>query len=299
MATHAQRTLSAALKFNGIGLHSGHACTMSLLPARQDAGINFFIGGNSLRASFDNVVGTELCTTLSTATAAGDVVHTVEHLLSAMAAFRVDNAEVHLTAPEVPIMDGSALAFVHAFRENVVDIPTSRRRKVLVKQTVSVMSEPTGPQHTSTQSATLHPADGQGLILDVSIDFGSRIRSGAGSVQRVIFDVRKDDYESIASARTFGFEQDVDKMQAQGKAMGGSLENAVLFDRDGYCVNPDGLRFEDEPCRHKVLDCIGDLSLAGDIVAHYVGDRPGHTLNNLLLRKLFSSTANYTIVASS
>jgi UDP-3-O-[3-hydroxymyristoyl] N-acetylglucosamine deacetylase len=270
----AQKTLKSAIHCRGVGLHSGVKVGMRLCPAAPDTGVVFRRDGASIAAVWSNVVDSTLNTTLCNVE--GIKIGTVEHLLAAFAGCEVDNVVVELDGPEVPIMDGSAEPFVFLIDcAGLVeqDLP---RRAIKVLRPVTVAE--------GSKSASLLPQDG--FSMTVEIDFASR------AISRQDIDVVLDaaTFKSeIARARTFGFLHEVDRMRAAGLARGGSLENAVVVSGDTV-LNEGGLRFADEFVRHKVLDAIGDLALAGaPIIGHFRGVRSGHALNRRVLEALFAS----------
>lgn len=251
---------------------------MTLLPGGPDTGIVFKRtdiagGGGVIPATWDNVVDTMLCTTLGNAD--GVRISTVEHLLSALSGAGIDNLVVEVNGPEVPVMDGSAAPFMFLFEcAGIVeqDVP---RRFIRILKPVSVDDGKT--------SAALVPGDG--FTLDFEIDFSS----AAVSRQSISVDLSDDFFKKeISRARTFGFLHEVEQMRAAGLAKGGSLDNAVVVSGDKV-INEDGLRYEDEFVRHKVLDAVGDLFLAGgNVIGHFAGVCSGHAANNKLLRALFA-----------
>jgi UDP-3-O-[3-hydroxymyristoyl] N-acetylglucosamine deacetylase len=274
--TGRQHTLKTAIHCSGTGLHSGAKIAMTLIPAGPDTGIRFrrsdLPGTPEIAASWRNAVETPLCTTM----AAGSVkVATVEHLMSALAASGIDNAVVELDGPEVPIMDGSAAPFVFLVEcAGTLEQPAARQA-IRVLKTVTIAD--------GARRVTLSPAARFGIDFD--IDFDSEVvarQTWSGGITRQRF---KSD---LARARTFGFLQEVDHLRRNGLAQGGSLDNAVVIDGDGV-MNEGGLRFADEFVRHKVLDVIGDLYLAGGpIVGHFQGVRSGHAMNLQALKALFA-----------
>ncbi|MEQ8603538.1 MAG: UDP-3-O-acyl-N-acetylglucosamine deacetylase [Marivibrio sp.] len=280
-----QRTLRSAICCSGVGLHSGETVTMTLTPAEPDVGIVFRRtdlknGARDIPARFDAVVDTRLCTTLGNDH--GTRVATVEHLMAALAGCGVDNAIVEIDAPEVPVMDGSSEPFVFLIEcAGVVD-QAAARRTLVVRRPVAV--------EEGDARASLEPSDGFTISLD--IDFASR----AIGRQELHLDVCDLSFKrEISRARTFGFLHEVEALRAAGLARGGSLDNAVVVDGDTV-LNQEGLRFEDEFVRHKVLDCIGDMALAGAPIAGRLrGRRTGHGLNNRLLRALFADRENYML----
>ena len=281
MAAVRQTTLRRSISCGGVGLHSGARIRMVLRPAPARTGIVFRrcdLGGAGVPARYDRVADTRLGTTI-----AGDAdarVGTIEHLMAALWGCGVDNAFVDLDGPEVPAMDGSAGPFVSLIdRAGVVPLD-SPRWSIAVLRPVSV--------EEGLARVSLHPADCAGVRCEIDFDHP------AVGVQSFEFAAVNGAFrEDIAPARTFGFEKDIPAMRACGLALGGSLENAILLGPQEV-RNEEGLRFPDEFVRHKVLDCLGDLYLAGArIVARVEAHRAGHALNNRLLRKLFADPANW------
>ncbi len=283
-----QRTLKERISCAGIGLHSGAKVALSLVPADPDTGIVFRRtdrpGSDDIPARWDNVVDTRLNTTLGAAD--GTVVGTVEHLLSALAGAGIDNAVVEIGGPEVPAMDGSAEPFVFLIECAGTTLQDAPRRMIEILKPVSVGDH--------AKSATLQPASGFSVSLE--IDFENPVIAR----QRYYFDFEDGSYgREIARARTFGFEHEVEAMRKMGLAKGGSLDNAVVIGGDRV-LNRDGLRFHDEFVKHKVLDAIGDLYLAGQAIrGHYHGFKSGHALNNDLLRALFADRSAWRLAALS
>jgi UDP-3-O-[3-hydroxymyristoyl] N-acetylglucosamine deacetylase len=283
-----------------VGIHCGLPSEISVVPARASSGIVFVTPGGSIHAHIRNVSPTELTTTLRDESR-GVTVHTVEHLLAALAAHGVDNASVHMKCshaePAVPILDGSSRPFSDAIAPNIVEIPDTARRRLIVRRPVEVRVASEGRSMKLLPLACGEPR----TEFDVTIDFGPRIRTGTGGHQRCQFSVTdsngREFQKSIAGCRTFCFEDDLQRLRDSGLIKGGSLQNALVFDgAHGRCLTPGGLKFDDEPCRHKLLDCIGDLSLVG---AHFVGRvevvRPGHKLTHMALASLLSDSENYAM----
>ena len=280
-----QRTLKNEISCTGVGLHSGAQVTLKLMPAPTDTGIVFertdvFDLDPVIPAVWDRVVDTRLCTVIGNED--GVTVGTIEHLLAALAGCGIDNAPVELNGPEVPIMDGSSQPFVSLVEcAGVVKLPAPRR-VIRVLKTVNVK--------IGDSRAALLPAAWP--KLDVEIDFDSSVVSNqALSIGLVNGSFCKE----LARARTFGFLHEVEKMRAAGLAKGGSLDNAIVVSKNGI-LNDGGLRFNDEFVRHKMLDAIGDLYLAGGhIIGLFRGFRSGHAINNALLRALFSDIDAWTV----
>jgi UDP-3-O-[3-hydroxymyristoyl] N-acetylglucosamine deacetylase len=273
-----QQTLAGPVRMAGVGLHSGAAVTLTISSAPADSGLwvrrtDVTDVDPMIPARWDHVVDTRLCTVLGNAS--GVTVSTVEHLMAALAGLGIDNAEICVDGPELPIMDGSSAAFVEALTAAGVVAQGAPRSRLRVLETVTVRD--------GDSEATLRPAP-RGLSIDAAIDFESAAigrQRFSSVVTPAVFRVH------MARARTFGFRHEVEGLRAMGLARGGSLDNAVVVDGDTV-MNPEGLRHEDEFARHKALDALGDLALAGHaIIGAYAGVRPSHRLNNLLLRALF------------
>jgi len=275
-----QKTLKNPIHCSGIGLHSGTKVRMTLLPAPIDSGILFcrsdLPGAPEIAADWRNAVETPMCASI--AGPDGASVRTVEHLMSALAGCGIDNAVVDLDGPEVPAMDGSAAPFVFLIECAGVAAQDAARRCIEVRREVTLSD--------SERSISLKP--GHGLSIDFEIDFASP------AVARQEWDVRitPASYKrDVARARTFGFLHEVDRLREAGLAQGGSLDNAVVIDGE-QVLNEGGLRYDDEFVRHKVLDLIGDLYLAGGpLQARVRGVRAGHSMTLRLLRTLFADRA--------
>ena len=286
-----QRTLKSLTKAVGVGLHSGQRVELTLRPAAPDSGIVFrrvdLADAPEIRVSPQAVTETRLASTLS---AGGAKVHTVEHLMSACAGLGVDNMYVDITAEEVPILDGSAASFVFLLQNAGIVMQNAARRFVRIKSAVEVR-DGTG---TQTKWARLLPYNGYKLGFE--IDFNHPAVDSTG--QRVEFDLGAGNYaKDIARARTFGFTKDVEMMRANGLAMGGGMDNAIVMD-DYKVLNAGGLRYDDEFVKHKILDAMGDLYLLGHpLLAHYEARRSGHALNNVLLRALLDQPAAWEMVS--
>jgi len=278
-----QQTIASTVSCAGIGLHSGKRVTLTLRPAPADTGIVFVrsdLGGARVLAAARNVVDTSLATTLS---CRGVRASTVEHVLAALHGLGIDNALVEMDAEEVPIMDGSAAPFVVLIRAAGVRQQRKARRILVIARTVQVKD--------GDKLAELRPSDR--FRVSYTIDFDHP------SIATQFLDYRHSDTafeRELSRARTFGFLHEVEALQAMGLARGGSLDNAVVVGADAV-LNAEGLRYDDEFVRHKVLDAIGDLSLAGfRIAGHLLARKAGHSLNQALLAQLFSHRENYRIV---
>jgi UDP-3-O-[3-hydroxymyristoyl] N-acetylglucosamine deacetylase len=276
VGTAQQKTLKTAIHCRGVALHSGARVSMTLLPAAADAGIVFRRtdrAGAEIAATWQTAVEQPLCTRLDNGE--GVSVATIEHLMAALAGLEIDNAIIELDGPEVPVMDGSAAPFVFLIECAGVVEQDAPRRAIKVLKPVSVSE--------GGKSAALTPDDG--FSMSFAIDFAS----DAISRQDITIAVDPESFKSdISRARTFGFLHEVDQMRAAGLARGGSLDNAVVISGD-QVLNREGLRYVDEFVRHKVLDALGDLYLAGaPILGHFRGVRSGHALNRRLLAALFA-----------
>ncbi len=284
-----QRTLAGEISFSGYGVHSAVPVTLALSPAPADSGMiirrKLEAGqfSSSVQVHYSRVSRTTLCTTLDI----GDSVSvaTVEHVTSALSGMGVDNALITLDGPECPIMDGSAYPFAAAIMDVGLEIQPAPRRFLKVLRAVTVRN--------NDAFAALEPYNGR--ALDLEIDFDSKVIGR----QRMIFDWTPRRYfEDISRARTFGFLRDAKILRQAGYALGSSLDNSITL-QDDRILNPDGLRYEDEFVRHKLLDAIGDLSLGGlPIWGRFRSYKGGHALNAHVLAGLFSSAANYEIVSA-
>ena len=286
----AQRTLKSLTKAVGVGLHSGQRVELTLRPAAPDTGIVFrrvdLPQPVDIPISALAVTDTRLASTISNGSAK---VFTVEHLMSACAGLGLDNLYIDITAEEVPILDGSASSFVFLLQSAGIELQNAPKRFVRLLRTVEVR-EGEGP---STKWARLSPYDGYKLSFEIDFDHPAVDSTG----QRVEFDMSTGSYtRDIARARTFGFTKDVEMMRANGLAMGGGLDNAIVMD-DYKVLNSEGLRYNDEFVKHKILDAMGDLHLLGKpLLAAYSAFRSGHALNNKLLRELLAHKDAYEVV---
>lgn len=286
----AQRTLKSLTKAVGVGLHSGQRVELTLRPAAPDTGIVFrrvdLPQPVDIPISAQAVTDTRLASTISSGSAK---VHTVEHLMSACAGLGIDNLYVDITAEEVPILDGSASSFVFLLQSAGIELQSAPKRFIRVLKPVEVREG----QGASEKWARLSPYNGYKLGFEIDFDHPAVDSTG----QRVEFDMGSGSYSrDIARARTFGFTKDVEMMRANGLALGGGLDNAIVMD-DYKVLNSDGLRYNDEFVKHKILDAMGDLYLLGKpLLAAYSAFRSGHALNNKLLRELLSHAEAYEIV---
>ena len=286
----AQRTLKTLTRAVGVGLHSGQRVELTLRPAQPDTGIVFrrvdLPEPVDIPISARSVTDTRLASTIS---AGGAKVHTVEHLMSACAGLGIDNLYVDITAEEVPILDGSASSFVFLLQSAGVMQQAAPRRFIRVRQPVEVREG----EGAALKWARLEPYHGYKLRFE--IDFHHPAVDSTG--QCVEFDLGSGSYaRDIARARTFGFTRDVETMRANGLALGGGLDNAIVMD-DYKVLNHDGLRYDDEFVKHKILDAIGDLYIVGKpLLAAYSAFRSGHAMNNRLLRELLAHPEAYEVV---
>ncbi len=285
-----QRTLKTLTRAVGVGLHSGQRVEITLRPAQPDTGIVFrrvdLPQPVDIPVSALAVTDTRMASTISKGNAK---VHTVEHLMSACSGLGIDNLYVDITAEEVPILDGSAASFVFLLQSAGIEFQNAPRRFIRLLQPVEVRQ---GAGDTE-KWAKLLPF--YGYKLSFEIDFRHPAVDATG--QCVLFDMSTDSYsKDIARARTFGFTKDVEAMRANGLALGGGMDNAIVMD-DYKVLNAGGLRYDDEFVKHKILDAMGDLYLLGKpLLASYCAFRSGHALNNLLLRELLNQTEAWDVV---
>ncbi len=287
-----QRTLKNVIRATGIGLHTGKKIYLTLRPAPVNTGIVF------CRTDLDPVVEiparTEYVgdTTLATTLAKEDVrIATVEHLLSALAGMGIDNAYIDVTAPEVPVMDGSSGPFVFLIQSAGIEVQNAPKLFIRIKETVTVECGEVGTSGYKT--ACFKPYEG--FKVDFTIDFDHPVFKE--SAQNLCLDFSTTSFlKEVSRARTFGFKRDYDKLSAMNLALGASLDNALVLD-EYRILNEDGLRYQDEFVRHKILDAIGDLYLLGSsLLGKFVGYKSGHALNNQLLRALLAKQAAWEYV---
>jgi UDP-3-O-[3-hydroxymyristoyl] N-acetylglucosamine deacetylase len=286
----AQRTLKTLTRAVGVGLHSGQRVELTLRPAAPDTGIVFrrvdLPEPVDIPVRAESVTDTRLASTISVGQAK---VFTVEHLMSACAGLGIDNLYVDITAEEVPILDGSASSFVFLLQSAGIVEQNAPKRFLRVLKTVQV-SEGEG---NNIKWAKLEPFHGYKLSFEIDFRHPAVDQTG----QQVVFDMSEGVYSrDIARARTFGFTKDVEMMRANGLALGGGLDNAIVMD-DYKVLNADGLRYDDEFVKHKILDAMGDLYIVGKpLLAAYSAFRSGHAMNNQLLRALLAQPEAYEIV---
>jgi UDP-3-O-[3-hydroxymyristoyl] N-acetylglucosamine deacetylase len=274
-----QRTLKNSIRATGVGLHTGKKVLMTLRPAPANVGIVFrrvdLDTPVDIRAHAENVGDTQLGTTL----VKDDVkISTVEHLLSAFAGLGIDNAFVEVSAPEVPIMDGSAGPFVFLLQSAGIEEQSTPKRFVRIKKTVRV--------EDGDKWARFDPFDG--FKVNFEIEFNHPIFKKRSQVASMDFSTTSF-LKEVSRARTFGFMRDLETLRARNLALGGTMDNAIVLD-DFRVLNEDGLRYEDEFVKHKILDAIGDLYLLGhSLIGEFSGFKSGHALNNRLLRTLVAT----------
>jgi UDP-3-O-[3-hydroxymyristoyl] N-acetylglucosamine deacetylase len=281
-----QTTLAAKTTIKDIGLHSGHQIRMDLVPAPENHGIVFVRtdirqGDNVIPAMWNYVVDTQLCTVIGNKNGAS--VGTIEHLMSALRGCGIDNLLIEIDGPEVPAMDGSAMPFVEVIEKVCIVTQSQPKRALRVLKEVTV--------EENGKCVTLRPDDAS--VFTGEIEF-NHVDIG---YQRFETKLLNGNFKhDIAQARTFGFLHEVEYMRSRGLALGGSMDNAIVLDKDRV-MNPEGLRFENEFIRHKLLDAIGDLYLAGGpILGQYDGVKAGHAMNNAILHALFASSENWEYV---
>ena len=281
-----QRTLKTAIRATGVGLHTGKKVYLTLRPAPVDTGLVF------RRVDLDPVVEIHARpenvgdTTLSTCLVKDGVrISTVEHLLSAMAGLGLDNAYIDVSAPEVPIMDGSAGPFVFLLQSAGIEEQSKAKKFIRIKKAVKV--------EDGDKWAMFEPFDG--FKVSFEIDFKHPVFSNHS--QRAVIDFSATSFvKEVSRARTFGFMNDIEYLRSHNLALGGSMDNAIVLD-DYRVLNEDGLRYEDEFVKHKILDAIGDLFLLGNsLVGAFTGYKSGHALNNNLIRTLIADAEAWELV---
>ena len=274
-----QRTIQKSVQTSGVGLHNGEKVTMTLKPAEADQGIVFRRvdqkKSNEIKVSPDAVKDTKMCSAIGQDTSR---VATVEHLMSALSATGVDNIIIELNGPEVPIMDGSSIPFIYLLQTAKLKELDAAKKFVLINDVIEVKDK--------DKWARFEPYDG--FKIDFTIDFPHPVFDT--STNKVALDFYDESYiTEISRARTFGFMQEVEYLRSNGLARGGSLDNAIVLDQYKI-INTDGLRYNDEFVRHKILDAVGDLYMLGySIIGNFKAYKSGHELNNKLLLALLSN----------
>ena len=289
-----QRTIKSLTRAVGVGMHSGQKVELTLRPAAPDTGIVFrrvdLPQPVDIPVRFDSVSDTRMASTIAVGGDPGAPrVQTIEHLMSACCGLGLDNLYIDITADEVPILDGSAASFVFLLQSAGIELQGAPKRFLRVKRPIEVRQG----EGARLMWARLEPW--HGFKLTFEIDFGHPAVDATG--QRTTFDMGSGRYKrDIARARTFGFTKDVEAMRSRGLTLGGSMDNAIVVD-DWRVLNADGLRYDDEFVRHKILDAIGDLYNAGHpMLASYTAYKSGHALNNQLLRALLSDQSAWDLV---
>tara|TARA_B100001063_G_scaffold24121_1_gene18346 strand:- start:316 stop:1242 length:927 start_codon:yes stop_codon:yes gene_type:complete len=272
-----QKTLSKEVKFKGIGLHSGKASSVKVIPAKVNEGIVFkrvdLNKNNEIKANFRNVTSAKLCTTLENNH--GVKVSTVEHLLAALYIVGIDNAIIEIDNEEVPIMDGSSRDFINAFEKNDLVNQTKKRKYLKISSKIELLD--------GKRRISIEPND-----LSLEISFQLNYENKIIGKQKNTIDFQADNLDEVSSSRTFCLFEDIEKIKKFGLAKGGSLENAVVVD-DEKVLNKEGLRNDKEFVNHKILDLAGDFLLSGHRIIGKVNcHQGGHELTNLLLRKIFT-----------
>jgi UDP-3-O-[3-hydroxymyristoyl] N-acetylglucosamine deacetylase len=289
-----QRTIKALTRAVGVGVHSGQRVELTLRPAPADTGIVFrridLPQPVDIPVSALAVCDTRMASTISPGGDPGaPKVQTIEHLMSACAGLGLDNLYIDITAEEVPILDGSAASFVYLLQSAGIEQQKAPKRFLRVKKTVELREG----EGATLKWARLEPFHGYKLSFEIEFNHPAVDTTG----QRVEFDFSSGQYKrDIARARTFGFTKDVELMRSRGLGLGGNMDNVIVVD-DYRVLNTDGLRYDDEFVKHKILDAIGDLHIAGKpLLASYVAYKSGHALNNKLLRKLLADETAYEVV---
>jgi UDP-3-O-[3-hydroxymyristoyl] N-acetylglucosamine deacetylase len=282
-----QRTLKSAIKTTGVGLHTGARVDLTMRPAAPDTGIVFhrvdLAQPVSIPAHALNVGDTRLSSSLEKD---GARISTVEHLMSALAGLGVDNLHVDVAGPELPIMDGSAAPYVFLLQSAGIEEQKARKHYLRIKEPVEV-------RH-GDKWARFEPH--HGFVLDFTIDFPHPVFGS--ETRHVVIDFAEHSYtKEVSRARTFAFMQDVEAMRSAGLALGGSLQNAIVLD-ETRVLNSEGLRYDNEFAKHKVLDAIGDLYLLGHpLIGMYAGFKSGHALNNAVSRELLARADAWELVS--
>ena len=289
-----QRTLKTITRAVGVGLHSGQRVELTLRPAAPDTGIVFrrvdLPVPVDIPVRFDSVSDTRMASTITPGgDPGGPKVQTIEHLMSACCGLGLDNLYIDITADEVPILDGSSASFVFLLQSAGVVLQNAPKKFIRVKKAVEVREG----EGARLMWARLEPH--HGFKLSFQIEFNHPALDATG--QQVSFDMGSGHYaRDIARARTFGFTRDVEAMRSRGLTLGGSMDNAIVID-DYRVLNADGLRYDDEFAKHKILDAIGDLYVAGHpLLAAYTSFKGGHALNNKLLRALLADETAWEMV---
>jgi UDP-3-O-[3-hydroxymyristoyl] N-acetylglucosamine deacetylase len=277
-----QTTIKKSVEVTGIGLHSGKPISLKLNPATVNSGINFINkkSGAKIKLNPNSVIDTKMATVIGSG---GFKVSTIEHFLSALYAYGIDNLDIIIDGQEMPIMDGSAISFCMMLDEAKIIKQDDYKSFLVVKKEVTIKE--------GNKFVTLKPS--KNAVFNFEIDFNHPIIGR----QKYKFNFSKQNYiEQIARARTFGFAHEIQYLQSINLALGASLDNAIGLDENSV-LNPEGLRFQDEFVRHKILDAMGDLKVTGfNIIGEYSAFAGSHDLNHKLTKKLLSNSENYEIV---
>jgi UDP-3-O-[3-hydroxymyristoyl] N-acetylglucosamine deacetylase len=289
-----QRTIKAITRAVGLGVHSGQKVELVLRPAPPDHGIVFrrvdLPQPVSIVVNAQSVCDTRMASSISPGGDPGAPrVQTVEHLMSACAGLGLDNLLIDITADEVPVLDGSAASFVFLLQSAGIEQQNAPKRFIRVNKPVEIREG----EGAGLKWARLEPYHGYKLTFEIDFDHPALDSTG----QRVVFDMGSGGYKrDIARARTFGFTKDVELMRSRGLGLGGSMDNVIVVD-DNRVLNAEGLRYDDEFVKHKILDAIGDMHIAGHpLLAGYTAYKSGHAMNNKLLRALLADESAYSIV---
>ena len=281
-----QRTIKKTVKARGVGIHSGKLVNMTLIPAESDHGVVFKrldAGGRQVHAHSAFVNEVVLSTGLESQ---GVKVSTIEHLMSALSALGIDNVLVELDSFEVPIMDGSSAPFVFLVQSAGIEEQDAPKRFIVIKNIIRV--------ENGESWAQVSPHNGFKVTLEIDFDHKKIKESG----QKLTIDFAEQSYlKEISRARTFGYEKDVEELQAGGLALGANYDNAIALSDDAI-LNEDGMRYHNEFVKHKILDIVGDLFLlGGNVIGHYEGYKTGHMLNDQLLSAILSQPKAFTVEA--
>ncbi len=280
-----QKTIKQKIKLNSIGIHTGKRIEMNLYPAKENTGILFKRTdiNQSFNLSSSKVKEAILCTALYNDN--NNYIKTIEHLMSALSMLQIDNLIIEIDNEEIPIMDGSAMPFIYLIKNAGIINQKEKRKFIKIKNTVSI--------ELDTKKIEVKPYNG--FKINYEIDFDNPVIKNTNQILSVDFN-KNDIINEISSARTFGFMKDVEYLKNNNLALGGGLNNAIIID-NLKIVNPEGLRYEDEFVRHKILDAIGDFYVEGyQILGEITAFKSGHHLNNLLLKKIMSDKKNYSII---
>ena len=276
-----QKTIAKSIKFSGIGLHSGKVSTIQLIPGNIDTGIKFVVNKKSIEATWTNVEVSQLCTKLKIKKY---FIHTIEHLMSALSGLGITNLIIKTNISELPILDGSAKIFYDEILNAGIKEQKKHAKIIKIRKKVFFGDK--------DKFISIEPSNYNKLSINYTIDF----KDSFVKKQTLLYVHSLKNYKKIYDARTFCFQRDLEKIFAMGLARGGSLDNAIVIS-DNKVLNQDGLRYPDEFVRHKVLDCIGDIYLAGcTIYGNIISYSGGHELNYMLLKKIFEKKTNFEYI---